>query len=52
MELLPNQQQACQEEQQAWICARQIDARQQAAQHHDELVGVQATFDAQLTKLH
>jgi hypothetical protein len=37
MELLPDQQQAYQEEQQACSFSRQIDAKRVAAQRHDEL---------------
>jgi hypothetical protein len=46
MELLPNQQQAYQEEEQAWIHARQVDAELPAAQCHGELTSEQATIDA------
>jgi hypothetical protein len=47
MELLPNQQQAYQEEEeQAWIHARQVDAELPAAQCHDELTSEQAAIDA------
>jgi hypothetical protein len=52
MELLPIQQQAYSEKQVAWIYARQIDTELRAAQHQDELIGDQATLDAQLTELH
>jgi hypothetical protein len=33
-------------------CARQIDVKRWAAQHHDELIGKQASLDAQMTELH
>jgi hypothetical protein len=52
MEVLPDQQQAYQEEQQAQLHAQQIDAELQAAQCHDELTGKSAFLNAQLTELH
>jgi hypothetical protein len=52
MEPLPGQQQAYQEEQQVRARARQIDVKRWAAQHHDELIGKQASLDAQMTELH
>jgi hypothetical protein len=52
MEPLPDQQQAYQDEQQARAPARQINAKQWAAQHHDELAGEQAAVDAEMTELH
>jgi uncharacterized protein YecT (DUF1311 family) len=52
MELLPDQQQAYQEEQQAWIHARQIDIKLRATQCENELVGEWVALDAQLTELH
>jgi hypothetical protein len=52
MEVLPDQQQAYQEEQQAQLHAQQIDAELQAAQCHDELIGKSAFLNAQLTELH
>jgi hypothetical protein len=52
MELLPIQQQAYQEEQQAWVNARQIDTELWTTQHHDKLAGKQAALDTQLTELH
>jgi hypothetical protein len=52
MESLLDQQQAYQEEQQARAHARQINAKQWAAQHHDELAGEQAALDAEMTELH
>jgi hypothetical protein len=39
MEPLLDQQQAYQEEQQAWAHAWQINVEQWAVQHHDELTG-------------
>jgi hypothetical protein len=51
MELLLIQQQAYHEEQQAWICAWQIDVELQVAQRQDELTNEQAALDAQLTEL-
>jgi hypothetical protein len=50
--LLPKQQQAYQEEQQARIRARQINAERRAAQWQDELAGERASIDAQLIELH
>jgi hypothetical protein len=52
MELLPDQQQAYQEEQQVRVHAWQIDAEPQATQRQDELTGERATPHAQLPKLH
>jgi hypothetical protein len=45
MELLPDQQQAYQEEQQAQACAWQIDAERWAAQLHDKLAIEQVALD-------
>jgi hypothetical protein len=47
MELLPDQQQANQEEQQAWIRAELW-----AAQCHDKFTTERVALNAQLTKLH
>jgi hypothetical protein len=52
MGLLPHQQQAYLEQQQAQVHARQIDAEWGATQHHDELANEQATLDAQIIELH
>jgi hypothetical protein len=52
MELLPDQQQANQEEQQAWIRAQQINAELWAAQCHDKFTTERVALNAQLTKLH
>jgi hypothetical protein len=46
MEPLLDQQQAYQEEQQAWAHAWQIDVERWAVQHHDELTGEWAVLDA------
>jgi hypothetical protein len=46
MELLPNQQQADHEVQQARARTRQINAEQGATQHHDKLAGEQAALNA------
>jgi hypothetical protein len=45
MELLPDQQQAYQEEQQERAHARQIDVEQRVAPRHDELASEQAAPD-------
>jgi hypothetical protein len=52
MELLPDQQQAYQEEQQVRVHVWQIDVEPQATQRQDELTGERANPHAQLTKLH
>jgi hypothetical protein len=51
MELRPDQQQAYQEEQQAWIHSQQINIKLWAAQCQDELTGERAALYAQLTDL-
>jgi hypothetical protein len=52
MELHPNQQQAYQEEHQAWIRAHQVDIELWTTQRHDDLTGKKEVIDIQLTKLH
>jgi hypothetical protein len=52
MELLPNQQQAYLEEQQAQACAWLIDVGWVVAQHHDKHAGEQVALDAQMTELY
>jgi hypothetical protein len=52
MELHPDQQQAYQEEQWAWIHARYVDIELRATQRHNKLIGKHVAFDTQLTKLH
>jgi hypothetical protein len=51
MEILPIQQQAYQEDQQAWICTRWIGTDLRATQCQHELTGEQTTLNAQLTDL-
>jgi hypothetical protein len=50
--LVPIQQQAYQEQQQAWTHAWQIDIELWVAQHHDVHAGEQAALDSQPTELH
>jgi hypothetical protein len=52
MELLPNQQQAYHEVQQARARTRQINAEREATQHHDKLAGLHAALNAQMIELH
>jgi hypothetical protein len=52
MELLPDQQQAYQEERQALVHARQIDVELWATHHQDEVTSERAALDAKLTELH
>jgi hypothetical protein len=50
--LLPEQQQAYHDEQQARACTQQVDVECRTAQHQGELVGKWAAIEAQLTELH
>jgi hypothetical protein len=50
--LLPEQQQAYEEEQQARACARQADAERRAKQRQGELTDERTAIEAQLAELH
>jgi hypothetical protein len=52
MELLPNQQQAYHEVQQARACTRQINVERGVTQHHDKLAGLHAALNAQMIEHH